>query len=58
MEFAIQILKKELNKWSVHYESEKIYYKGEERETDAMRSFKECQKKINELQEAISKLQE
>ena len=52
MKTAIIILKKELVSWKEHYESEKIYFAGEELDKNAIRSFAECTKYIFDLTKA------
>ena len=57
MEKSIILLKKELYEWKEHYESEKIYFAGEELDKNAIRSFAECVKNISDLQQAINILE-
>ena len=57
MEKSIILLKKELYEWKEHYESEKIYFAGEELDKNAIRSFAECVENISDLQQAINILE-
>ena len=57
MEKSIILLNKELYEWKEHYESEKIFFAGEELDKNAIRSFAECVENIADLQQAIDILE-
>lgn len=57
MKHSIALLKKELAEWEEHNDSEKEFFKGEENDPMAIKSFNECFENILDLQQAIDVLE-
>ncbi len=57
-EFVLKLLKKELKEWEKRLASDKVYYKGAEKDKRAIYDFKESNLRISELKKAIEILEQ